>query len=122
VDQGGHQLGELDPPARQLVDEARRVEAGQEVQVPAGEQGVAEVGQARDVEQRQRGQVPGAGDRLGHLQLHEHRGRDQLLVGQRHQLGPAGGAAGVHEDGGLGRAQAGHRTFGRGEPRAVGGG
>ena len=50
VDQGGHQLGELDPPPHQLVDEARRVETGQEVQVPAGEQGVAEVGQARDVE------------------------------------------------------------------------
>ena len=120
VDQGGYQLGELDPPAYQFVDEAGRVEAGQQVQVPAGEQGVAKVSQARDVEQRQRGQVPGAGNRLGHLQLHEHHGRDQLLVGQRYQLGPAGGAAGVHEDGGFGRTQARDGSFRR-RRRDVGG-
>ena len=61
----GYQLGELDPAAHQLIDEPSRVEAAEHVQVPAGEQGIAQVGQARDVEQRQRGQMPGPGTASG---------------------------------------------------------
>ena len=105
MDERRHQLGQLDPPRRQFVDEFGRLERAQHVQVAARDQHVSEIGQPGDMEQRQRAQVPGARQRLGHLELHEHSRHDQLLMRQRHQLGQPGGPAGVQQDRGLGTAE-----------------